>query len=130
MYSLRVDTAVIEEDLEALKEYSPWFEKEAKRHDHKFFQAVALRANAVANRLGGKYKPALEQLEKAEVIFQEFETNWQLGRTHYEFGQLYALQNDSKNAVSHFDSAIQFFDGMGAKPDLEKTEAALKSISQ
>lgn len=127
-YALLVDSAAIEEDLEKLEEYTPFLTKESKRHDHKLFQAVALRAQAVANRMNGKHKQAQEQLEKARSIFEELDTNWQLGRTYYEFGQLYTAQDKSKEAKKYYEQAIERFEIMGALPNIERAQAALKAI--
>lgn len=126
-YSILVDTAVLEEDRKKIVDYLPWFEKEAKRHDHKLFQAVALRAKAVAARLEGKYKPAQEHLEQARTIFQEMDTRWQLGRTHMEFGRVYRAQDDHIHAKEHFQKAADYFAALDARPDRERAQAEMIS---
>ena len=68
------------------------------------------------------------KLDKALLIFEELKTNWQLGRTHFEFGQLFSVQEKGAQAKKHFEQAIDLFKGMDALPDLERTQAALKSI--
>lgn len=127
-YSLLVDTAALEDDLEILQEHTPWLVKEAKRHGNKLFQAIALRALAVSSRLGGKHKHAHEQLEEAEVIFKDMNTDWQLGRTYYEFGQLSAAQDRSDEAKKHFEQAVAHFENMGALPDIKRTQSAIESL--
>ena len=128
-YTLLVDSAAIEEDRERLEEHAPWLAKESKRHDHKLFQAVALRAQAVADRLNGKYKQAQEHLKEAKAIFQAMDTTWQLGRTHHEFGQLAIAQDNPSKAKHQFEQAIKLFNEMDALPDLERTQAALKAVT-
>lgn len=128
LYSILVDTAVIEEDLEKLNEHTPWLENQAKRHGHKLFEAITLRAQAVANRLGHNHKQAVKQLKEAEVIFLAMDTKWQIGRTYYEFGNLYASQDNKAEAERYFEQAIECFELIDALPDAESTKAALKAI--
>jgi len=128
-YSLLVDTAVLEEDAKNLKEYTPRLLDQANQNGHKLFKAVALRSLAVADRLDGKYKPAQNQLEEAEAIFQDMETNWQLGRTYYEFGQLMVAQDNPAEAKKQFEKAVHCFESIGALPDAERTQFAIESLS-
>ena len=128
-YTLLVDTAAIEEDLEKLDAHASTLARKAKKINHKLFQAVALRALAVANRLSGKFKDAHGQLLEAKAIFQDVGTSWQLGRTYYEFGQLSAAQDNREDAKSHFVQALQHFEKMGALPDVERTQSAIESLN-
>lgn len=128
-YSLLVDTAALEEDLDKLEQYAPILAKKAKRIDHKLLQAVAMRAQAVANRLDGKHKQAHDQLEEAEAIFHDLETPWQLGRTYYEFGQLSAAQDNLEDANKYYEQAVHHFEIMAALPDIKRTQAAIDSLS-
>jgi len=127
-YSLLIDTAALEEDLDKLKEYTPWLVSESGRHDHQLFQAVALRAQAVINRLGRNFKPARNQLQDAVSAFETLETNWQLGRTYMELGSLARAQNDQGSAGQHYQTAMDFFESLSAIPDLQRARQALDSL--
>ena len=122
------DISAEHDDLEYLNEYAPQAEDLAKQLDHPLYQAISHRALGVANRLKSEYKQAENRLTKALEIFEELDTNWQLGRTYYEFGQLFAAQDKPTEAKKNFEQATQRFENMGAIPDLERTQAALKAI--
>jgi tetratricopeptide (TPR) repeat protein len=122
------DISVEHNNLEYIEKYATQAEELANRHDHRQYQAISHRALGVANRLKSEYKQAENRLTKALEIFEELDTTWQLGRTYYEFGQLYAAQDKPKEAKKHYEQAIKRYENMGAIPNIERTQAALKAI--
>ena len=122
------DISVEHNNLEYINKYAPQAEDLANRHGHRLYQAISHRALGVANRLKNEFKQAEKRLSKALEIFEELGTNWQLGRTHYEFGQLFMAQDKPTEAKQHFERAIEKFEYMHALPDIERTQAALKFL--
>jgi tetratricopeptide (TPR) repeat protein len=126
--TMLADISVEHDNLELIEKYAHQAEELANRYDHRLYQAISHRALGAANRLKNEYKQAENRLTKALEIFKELDCTWQLGRTYYEFGQLAIAQDEAAEAKKHFGKAIEHFEEMGAKPDLERTQAALKSI--
>lgn len=128
LITMLTDMAAEQDNLEYLNEFAPQAEDLAKQLDHRLYKAIAARAMGVKYRLDKEYKQAENRLTKAMEIFEESETAWQLGRTHYEFGQLYAAQDQPKEAKKHYEQAIARYESLGARPNIERTQAALKAM--
>lgn len=129
LITMLADIAAEHDELDYLNEYALQAENFAKQLDHRLYQAISHRSMGVKHRLDSDYKQAENRLTKAMEIFEDLETTWQLGRTHYEFGQLYAAQDKPKEARKHYEQAIKRYESMGARPNIERTQAALKAIT-
>jgi tetratricopeptide (TPR) repeat protein len=98
----------------------------AKKHKH--YLATAHRAWGVLYRLEGAYEEAEVRLDQAVALFKGLDTRWQLGRTHFELGELAAERAEAAEAKRQYARALALFEEMGAVPDAERTRAALLSL--
>ena len=128
LITMLADISVEHDNLEYINKYAPQAEELANRHDHRLYQAVSHRALGAAHRLNKEYKQAENRLSNAQEIFEDMNTDWQLGRTYYEFGQLSAAQDRSDEAKKHFEQAVAHFENMGALPDIKRTQSAIESL--
>jgi tetratricopeptide (TPR) repeat protein len=129
LYAMLADAAVQQRDPNGMLEYAPLLEKEALDLDHSLYQAVAHRAWGVAHRLGGEFKEAEARLGLALELFRALDTRWQLGRTHFELGELAADRSDPSLAVEQYTASLKLHEEMGALPDAAKTRAAMASLA-
>ena len=127
-YSLLVDTAVLQEDINILEEYAPQLLEMALNHKHKLFQAIAHRSLGVYNRLMGDYMQAQGHIEAGLEIFQNLDTKWQIGWTLFELGKLASVQKNTTSAREYFSQALESFQKMGAMPFIKTTQAHLNSL--
>jgi hypothetical protein len=124
LYAMLADAAAQQRDEIALRRYAPLIEEMALRYGHLLYQAISHRAWGVAHRLAGEYTASERRLQQALDIFHT-RTRWQLGRTHFEWGELAAAQGDTVAAHDHFTQAQRAFAAMQAAPDLARTLKAL-----
>lgn len=123
-----VDTAVLQDDNDVLEEYAPQLLERSESLEHKLFQAIAFRSLGVLHRLKGEYKLAKEQFEKSLEIFNALDTQWQLGRTYFELGELARLQENSESASDCYSLAIKSYEMMEAVPFIQQARTALESL--
>ena len=69
--------------------------------------------------LRNKYQQALEK-------FEALNTPWQQGRTLEMMGDMYGLQEENKKAKEHYQQAVKYYEGMGAKLNLDKINKKLE----
>lgn len=129
LYAILTDAATLQRDEIALRRYAPRLEEMALRYGHLLYQAIAHRAWGVAHRLAGEYVAAEKRLQQAMDLFRSLGTRWQLGRTHFEWGELAAAQGDGVAACAHFTEAHRLFAVMQAAPDLARTQNALAQLA-
>ena len=94
LYALLADAATQQRDEIALRRYAPLLEELALRYGHLLYQAIAHRAWGVAHRLAGEHTASEQRLQQAMEIFGSLGTRWQLGRTHFAWGELAVAQGD------------------------------------
>lgn len=128
VYMMLADSAAQLRDADALQRYSSLLEELALQDDHQPYLAVAHRACGVGHRLAGEYAESEARLNQALAIFQELETPWQTGRTFFEFAELALAQSDKASARDYFSRALTAFESMRARPDFERTQAALEVL--
>lgn len=128
IYATLVDTAVLQRDEAAIRQYAPPAEELAVRYSHTLYQAIAYRAWGVAHRLAGEYPAAAVRLHQALDLFTSLNTRWQMGRTLFELGELIA-QTDTAQAHDYFTHALAAFAAMRAAPDVARTQAALERLN-
>lgn len=129
LYALLVDAAVEQRDLSALQKFTPLAEASAVRYGHKLYEAITHRAIGVMHGLLGETTLAEEQLKFALERFRELGTNWQIGRTLAELGELAQTQADLATARACFTSAIEAFESLGALPNALNTRAMLEALN-
>jgi hypothetical protein len=129
LYMLLADTAAQQRDEKALRQYTPRLEELAIRDSHQLYLGIAHRAWAVAHRLAGENGDAAVRLTQALELFSGLGTRWQTGRTLFEIGELYKAQGDKDSARDRFHLALEAFQALKAMPDLNRTRAALESLS-
>ena len=95
--------------------------------EHNLYLATAHRAWGVLHRLEGQYDQAKARLLKAVALFEGLDTHWQLGRTHFELGELAADREQPAEAKQHYARALTLFEEMGAMPDAKRARDALSS---
>jgi len=127
--AILVDAAVQQRDVTALREYTPMLEETATPLEHNLYLATTHRAWGVFHRLVGQYEKAEARLEKAADVFQGLDTRWQLGRTHFELGELAEHQSDTDKAKQHYSKALNLFEEMGAVPDAERAREAISKLN-
>ena len=128
LYAMLVDAAVQQRDMSALREYVPLAEALAERHGHTLYRAIAQRAWGVLHYLAGDNDQALVSLNAALDIFRALDTQWQLGRTHVELGELARACGDVDAARRHLTEALAAFESLGGLPDVRRTRAAQQAL--
>ena len=127
VYAVLVDVAVQQRDATDLQKYVPSLEESAIQLEHKRYMATAHRAWGVLHRLEGQYDQAEARLLAAITLFEGLDTHWQLGRTHFELGELAAGRAQTAEAKQHYTTALTLFEEMGAVPDAKRARDALSS---
>ena len=125
VYAVLADAAVQQRDTDGLREYAPLLEEAAVSLEHNLYLATAHRAWGVLHRLEDQYDQAEIRLLEAVSLFTGLGTRWQLGRTHFELGELAADQSQPAQAKQHYARALALFEEMGAIPDAKRTRDAL-----
>jgi predicted ATPase/KaiC/GvpD/RAD55 family RecA-like ATPase len=112
------------------------FQKYALKTDRKWYGIVATTLRAMLLRAQKKYGESIELFEKALREWESIKANiwnayefarWVLseyGRVHLERDQ----EGDKERALSFLNRALEMFQKMGAKKDIEKLEAELLYI--
>ena len=122
------EAAAQQRDLVALQKYAPRLEKLAERDDHRLYQAIAQRGWGIALRLKGEYAEAELRLNRSLEIFNSLKTAWQIGCTHLEIAELHRDKSELDNARMHYSAAMESFEVLQAKPDLERTRISLEAL--
>ncbi|MGH2619794.1 MAG: hypothetical protein ACRDHG_04385 [Anaerolineales bacterium] len=128
LYAMLADVAVRQGDLPGLQHYAPLAEESATRYNHPLYLAVAQRAFGVAHRLVGEYDRAQARLKEALDSFTQIGAHWQIGRTHFELGELARARGDAATAIGQLRIARDEFDKQGAVPDRNQARAALAEL--
>lgn len=129
VYMMLVDAAARAGDEAAIRQFAPKLEELATRDNHKPYLAVAHRAWAVAHRLAGEYAEAEKRIETALEIFESLGTQWQIGRTLFEMGELALARSENEAAEDYFAKAQEVFAEMKAEPDIARTAVALDRLA-
>ena len=128
VYMMLADAAAQSGDVPAARKYAALLEELATRDEHRPYQAVAHRAWGVVHRLEGELEESESRLVQARDLFEEEGAGWQLGRTLREMAELALAQGDLALARDYFTEALKAFETLEAKPDVERTLAALAAV--
>src|SRR5258707_10145808 len=112
-----VDVASLQRDEAGIRRFAPAAEELALRYDHKLYRAVISRAWGVAHTLAGEYDQADARFNQALALLTPLGTRWQIGRTHFEMGELAVARGDRAAAQASFERAVADFEAMRAAPD-------------
>lgn len=123
-----LDAAVMQRDPASLGKYAPLLAEEAVRLDHSLYLAITHRGWGVLHTLKGAFTEARTHLDQALGLFQDLETRWQLGRTHFELGELAVAGSDTAEAQQQYTTALKLFEEMDAAPDAARTLAKLETL--
>jgi hypothetical protein len=123
------DVAAERRDADGLRQFAPLLEELAMRDEHIPYLGIARRALGVAHLLRREYAAAHAQFSRALQAFASLGMRWQTGRTHLELGDLAFRQLDQPTARSHWERAVSEFEALGAKRYIERSRAALHSLS-
>jgi tetratricopeptide (TPR) repeat protein len=129
MHAMAVDAAARSGDESGLESYLAVAEESAARAKHNLYIAVARRARGISYRLTGEYDDASEQLAAAVDEFRALDTQWQIGRTLLELGEVEQNRGNADLARTHFSEALTAFEGLNADPDAARARAALEALS-
>jgi class 3 adenylate cyclase/tetratricopeptide (TPR) repeat protein len=72
------------------------------------------------------WKTATEFFEKAIHLNKQYQLPWDEAKTNYEWGMMYLARSqggDGKNAIEKLELALEIFERIGAKKDVEKVFA-------
>ena len=127
VYMMLSDAAAQCRDVAALSQYTSSLEELAVRDGHQPYLAVAHRSWGVAHRLNGAYDEAEARLNQALALFQERQAHWQIGRTLLECAELALARSEKSTAREFFSRALAEFESLKARPDVERTRAALQA---
>ena len=129
IYMTLADTAVELRDADSLRKYAPELEELADRDHHRLYLAIAHRALGVGHRLAGQQAAAETRLRQALELFTKIGARWQIGRTLFELGELNREQSqNATKAREYFAQALGSFEEIQAKPNAERTRAALNAL--
>lgn len=129
LYAMLADAAVQQRDVAALRKYTPLLEETATPLEHNLYLAITHRAWGVLRRIEGQYEKAEMRLEQAAALFRGLDTRWQLGRTHFELGDLASDRAETTKAKQHYSRALDLFEEMGAAPDAERARESISKLT-
>jgi hypothetical protein len=129
LYALLADASALAGDRERLHRYTPLLEGLAARDEHDLYQAVAHRAWGIAHRLGLDFPAAEGRLRLALDLLEALDSRWQFGRTCFELGQVALARQDWSTAQNWLGRALSEFELLRARPDAERTRAALAALA-
>lgn len=130
IFMMLADGAAQARDLQGITRYAPRLEDLAERDEHRPYLAIAKRSLGVAQRLEGELEAAGASLEGALEIFNDLESTWQAGRTLYELGELELAKGSEVAAQDYFSQALERFEGLKAKPNIEQTREKMKVLAK
>jgi len=130
LYAMLVDVAAQQRLQADLQKYAPLAEETAMLIDHKLHLAIAQRAWGVAHTLAGEYAQADRRLQQALEIFTAYPAPWQIGRTHFEMGELARAQGKTEQARDSYSRALEGFEELRAAPYARRTRLALENLRQ
>jgi tetratricopeptide (TPR) repeat protein len=128
LYMMLADSAAQMGDQETLKQYASLLEELAVRDGHRPYLAIAHRSWGISHKLDGENVKAEERLAQALALFEELDLRWQTGRTLVAIAELALAQDDEEKARGHYSRAQVLFEALQARPDFERTSAALEAI--
>jgi len=111
-------TEYIERGFELLKPDRNWYGLPAPLHTAKGVLASSQR----------KWVEAEKSFDKAVAINRQYELPWDEARALYEWGTMYGQSKKKEAAYEKLDKAMALFTKVGAKKDVEKTEAAKERL--
>jgi hypothetical protein len=129
LYMLLTEAAARQRNPVALAAYAPRLADLAARDGHRLYQAIAARAQGVASRLAGDAASAMAHLQTALELCQALGMPWQTGCTLNEQAELLAEQGRLAEARGFYAQAQAAFEAVHARPDLQRTEAALRALA-
>lgn len=130
LYAMLTDAAARQRDLTAILKYAPVAEQLAGRDHHQLYLAIIHRAWAVAQRLSGEYREAETRLAQALEISKALGARWQIGLSHYEYGELEADRHNDASAREQFSLALVEFEAMRAAPQVAATRQRLRDLTR
>ena len=129
MYAIGIDAAVRANNPEQLRTYLDMAGASEAMNKHALYRAIAARGEGVSSKLAGDYDAASDQLEVALQGFRELETNWQIGRTLLELGEVEQAREHPEAAKTHLSEALSVFETLGVVPDTDRARNALDSLA-
>jgi tetratricopeptide (TPR) repeat protein len=129
LYMLLADTAAQRRDEIALRQYTPRLEELAIRDSHPLYLGIAHRAWGITHRLADEHDEAAGRLAQALELFRGLGARWQIGRTLFDLGELDLARGEKDRARNYFSLALEAFEAMKAMPDMDRTRAALETLS-
>jgi tetratricopeptide (TPR) repeat protein len=125
VYMMLVDSAAMENDANTILKFAPLLEELAMRDQHMPYLAISYRSYGVVHKVKKEYEKAATRYHQALEIFDGLGMVWQKGRTLYELGELAKLAGENDKAEEYLALALDLFEGLNAKPDIERTKLAL-----
>lgn len=125
VYMMLVDSAAMENDTDTVLKFGPLLEELAMRDQHMPYLAIAYRSYGVVHKVKKEYEQAIARYHQALEIFDGLGMTWQKGRTLYELGDLAKRAGENGKAEEYLAKALELFEGLKAKPDIERTKFAL-----
>lgn len=129
MHAMAIDAAARSRDESGLESYLAIAEESAARARHNLYIAVARRARGVSYSLAGEFDDAAEQLAVAADEFRALDTQWQIGRTLLELGEVEQTRGNAELAKEHFSAALSALESLNAEPDAVRARSALEALN-
>jgi DNA-binding SARP family transcriptional activator/class 3 adenylate cyclase len=99
--------------------------RDATERRHAVSRIEALHALGVALRASGKHSDALGVLQEASALAGAYPYPYREGLALYEWGRSLGDMGQMEEARERFEDALPLFRRLGARPYIERTEAAL-----
>lgn len=77
----------------------------------------------------GRFEEALKNIDKAEILFQEMEMDYWVGRSQAALAQFHQKQNNLLQAREHLSKAIDIMKEMKAYGWAERYEKELEALT-
>lgn len=91
--------------------------------------ATSAAADGALALARGDADRAVRDMERARRLWQETEAPYEVARSRVLLGRAHALANEPDSAGIELRAALRAFERLGARPDIERTEAVLRSLA-
>lgn len=92
--------------------------------------ATVRRSLGILSYIRGERKEAEGFFESSIKILEGVKPEYELGRTHLEFGKLLKAENDRERALHHLQRAKDIFHKLGATADLESAISLVEDLKR
>ena len=125
VFAAAAHIALAANNIEDAREASRELSRVAGETDLTFLRALALQTEAAVAVAAGRAADALESVSTARTIWQDLDVPYEFARVRELTGRAYRQLGDDEGARLEFDAALDVFERLGARIDVERLAAVV-----